>query len=82
MNKITIIFASLIIFLCFSGAIVSAQTSTDATSSDETSIVSELIETLKRQIESLKAQIQELVTKITLLKEQKGEIKETTKDYV
>ena len=80
MNKITIVLASLIIFLCLSCTVVSAQTSTDATSSDDTSVVSELIETLRQQIESLKAQIQELVTKITLWKEQKGEIKETAKE--
>jgi len=80
MNKITIILASLIIFLCFSCTVVSAQTSTDATSSDETSVVSELIQTLKEQVENLKAQIQELITKIELLKEQRGEIKEATKE--
>jgi len=80
MNKITIILASLIIFLCFSGTIVLAQTSTDATSSDDTPVVSELIQILKEQVESLKAQIQELITKIELLKEQRGEIKEATKE--
>jgi peptidoglycan hydrolase-like protein with peptidoglycan-binding domain len=80
MNKINIILASLVIVLCFSGTVVLAATSTDATSSDDTSDVSELIQTLKEQVESLKAQIQELITKIGLLKEQRGEIKETTKE--
>ena len=79
MNKTIIIF-SLIISLCFSAVFVLAQTTTDATSSDDTSVFSELIQTLKEQIESLKTQIQELMAKITILKEEKKEVKETTKE--
>jgi len=80
MNKIITIVLCLGIFLCFSSAIVFAQTSTDATSSDDTSPLSELIQTLKEQIERLKVQIQELVVKIENLRKARGEVKETTKE--
>ena len=80
MNKIITIILCLGVFLCFSSAIVFAQTSTDATSSDNTSPLSELIQTLKEQIERLRVQIQELVVKIENLRKARGEVKETTKE--
>ena len=80
MNKIITIILCLGVFLCFSSAIVFAQTSTDATSSDDTSLLSELIQTLKEQIERLKVQIQELAVKIENLRKARGEVKETTKE--
>ena len=80
MNKIITVIVCLGISLCFSSAIVFAQTSTDATSSDDTSPLSELIQTLKEQIERLRVQIQELVVKIENLRKARGEVKETTKE--
>jgi len=80
MNKIITIIVCLGVFLCFSSAIVSAQTSTNATSSDATSPLSELIQILKEQIERLRVQIQELAVKIENLRKARGEVKETTKE--